>query len=184
MKQKFVLIGASRRVGKDSLAQLLERELRNRNVIVQTQSFANQLRHECAHAFNMPGNPRLDFWTQNEHLKEDVVRPILIAWGQARRYQNENYWVDRLLATCDAGPIPSAVTIVSDWRFPNELTRIRDAGHAITAIHLTRPGVKPTAEEETFDPICRDLADISIANDGGWDKLEKRARLIADTLMT
>jgi hypothetical protein len=190
MKKHIILLGASRRVGKDSFAFSLQRHL-SEVVLpsVQRFSFANALRQECSESFNFRSSlPYVDFWTDDPELKEKVVRPILLAWGQARRYQDINYWAHktrRAVYTLLKRDLQFA--IITDWRFPNELDVFTGSegmeGVEVLPIHISRSGQEKTPDEEVNDPLCHGMANLMIENNGSLEDLDAKAKWLAERLL-
>lgn len=171
MKTTIILLGARARVGKDTVAKMIS-DIRDTYGSGGTRclSFAAKLREEVQEAF-----PQLDVYTQDPHLKETVVRPLLIAWGMARRHQDENYWVHRL--TNSINPELSKVIVITDWRFPNELKEIEKIFAScpniqILPVEVYRDGVPlASKDEEINSPLCNDLRKARILNLGDIQQL-------------
>lgn len=160
-----ILFGCSRRVGKDTAATLTEAAIDQTGLGHVKTSFAAQLRAEVATSFNGPGKiPILDMWTQDNYLKEEVVRPLLIAWGCARRWQDPAYWVKRTIDLLkrqhvgDRQSLVPVIGVVSDWRFPNEFFCFAEQGLSALPIYLERDDASPTDEEKKHLEACRNIA--------------------------
>jgi len=173
----IVLFGASRRVGKDTAADMLMTELRAADADrrLGRYSFAQALRSEVADSLRIVRgrvDNALDVWTEDPTIKESVVRPLLIAWGRARRHQKSNYW-----AECVAEQILSdrpKVAVISDWRYPNEAEVLGQVPRYRTIkIHVSRPGISPAGDEAVNDPLCREMADFQWENNGTLDNLKE-----------
>jgi len=79
--------------------------------------------------------------------KPEPIRKLLQAYGQARRWQDPNYWIDsvgRSIKLCK----PNTIFIIDDVRFPNEAAFVEEMG---VLIRLERPGYDnlDTDESET-----------------------------------
>ncbi len=182
-KPLFILFGAQRRVGKDTAARLTQEILQRRGLYPVLASFAAELRGELREALTASGFKEAAgiVGTEDPTLKEKVIRPLLIAYGQARRYFNPNYWVDRLFESSEFGAtgVPNHlryVVIVSDWRFPNEYHRLVElAGKEnVLMFTLERPGVTPAGPEEIENaPLCAAIAGSPILNFGTVEDLRK-----------
>jgi hypothetical protein len=196
----YILIGSRRRVGKDTFANLLCKEITSAGCPAVAHSFAGPLKDDVNGMLAATGGwpIALDAWTQNEEEKEKVIRPLLIAYGNARRHYDEGYWVHRLVANAEnsrgtylalAGeePKPYLFVVVSDWRFPNEIEFLRrqllpgSGNHtcAVFGVHLSRSTAPTgTPDEIVNDPLCRGLADLFVANEGGLPELQSQAKTI------
>lgn len=198
-KLVFILIGARRRVGKDTFAAMFCDAIKENGGLVMPKSFAGALKDEVNIALRTQRwHEKIDAWTEDGDIKESVVRPLLIAWGNGRRYLNENHWVDKIVADAErvkkdhldmhqwAGtPVaPWLFVVVSDWRFPNEIERIRlglrlcrGSGHCV-GIHLSRPDApEGTPDEIINDPLCQKLSDFQLVNNGDLKGLRELARV-------
>lgn len=200
-KLVFFLVGARRRVGKGTFAAMLCDVIRRRGDIAIPMSFAGALRDELNYALKELEWPdAADAWTEEPGLKESVIRPLLIAWGNGRRYFNEHHWVDRVLVGANSRRElhkrsramvgqegdKYLFIVVSDWRFPNEIVRLcaaaRQSGDHVVGIHLSRKDAPEGTPDEQFnDPLCRALADTRIKNDGDPESLRECAFAILDT---
>ena len=87
-------IAAFARSGKDTFAKILKNISKEKyGLDSEIISFANALKKA------------LDPWlieefgisafTQDEHEKK-IIRPILVAWGEAKRQINPNYWISKV----------------------------------------------------------------------------------------
>lgn len=183
-KPFYILLGAQRRVGKDTFAKMLEKEL-SLHVPTKIVSFAGALKSEVQEALEHLDFPCTNAWTEDPGIKEKVMRPLLIAWGNGRRYFDENYWVDQVIRVGnsfqshrDINDSPYRFIIVPDWRFPNERLRIRETlpeGGKVIAGLIWRDGVTPTPDEEKNVPLCAGMSDFKIENRGSLEDLQKIA---------
>lgn len=185
----YILVGAAKRRGKDTFAKYLQevnKECGDSCVVTKVYSFAEALREELSEALTFSGID-LDVWTDDPVLKEQVIRPLLIAWGQMRRHQDENYWVKQLIEKVNQyaagfeenefGPMPDwLIAVVSDWRFLNELRQVQKTSLPVFAVHIDRPGVPYAGPDEAAnDPICKYYAPFRICNDGDLEYLKAQA---------
>lgn len=77
--------------------------------------------------------------------KPEPIRKLLQAYGQARRFQDPNYWLDnvgRSIRLCK----PNTVFIIDDVRFFNEAAFVEEQG---VLIRLERPGFDNTDTDES-----------------------------------
>lgn len=185
----FVMIGARRRVGKDTFANLLDSILeKQEGVATLRTSFALELKREVKFAI-----PKLDVFTEEPKLKEEIIRPLLIAWGQACRHIEPHYWVDKVVnmarvrqqdIAIDAHRgIRTLYVIISDWRFPNEYLRIQEKYTTVT-VHIERPNIEAAGVEEIRnEPICKAHAQHHVYNGGSLNFLEEAAQKVARALL-
>jgi hypothetical protein len=189
-----ILFGCSRRVGKDTAAKLTEEFIDQQGYGHVRTSFAHQLRTEVAESFNGPGKlPFLDMWTQDDYLKEEVVRPLLIAWGCARRWQDPTYWVKRTITELKARHVGDRTSlipvlgVVSDWRFPNEFFCFAEQGLSALPIFLERDDAAPTDEEKKHLDACRNIAKehgLIFSNNSSLFDLKNFCIRVTDAVLT
>lgn len=181
-KLVFILVGARKRVGKDTASKHIVSLLEKAGRQVASTSFANELKldvNKMAQAVNLSINA----FTEDAHEKEKIVRPLLIAYGMARRVLDQNYWVRKVVDFTveridDIFAQPANVTddyafvVISDWRFPNELNHLRELGHTAVGITIRRPSVRNDIPEEIENaPLCEAISEFTVLNDTDIDRL-------------
>lgn len=157
----FILVGAARRRGKDTLAGILANKINDHEepVSARVYSFAYELRLEVQKALRDAGS-YIDVFTEDPVLKEKVVRPLLISWGQMRRHQDPSYWVKKLVRVVEHSAESSwgdgtFFAIISDWRFPNEFVALNSGKYAVRTVHIDRPNIPYAGpDEQENDPLC------------------------------
>jgi len=96
----------------NAMKSVIETEIPNKDV--QIFSFAESLRHELDNFLQI--NFQVSAWEENREIKEKIVRPFLVAHGNARRhYSNNQYWIDRLSKKIDSSECD--IALISDLRF-------------------------------------------------------------------
>ncbi len=113
----YVAITGNARTGKDSLGAYFVKRLADLGIKAQTFSFAYELKMDLNEA--LFANLGISAFTENAKEKE-IIRPILIAYGMAARQINPRFWIEKLKKHVRNSP--TQVVIVTDVRFPNELT--------------------------------------------------------------
>lgn len=131
-------------VGKDTFADAMRSILARRQIKVYRESFAKQLKLQM-NGF-LATSLKINSFTDNEEEKE-LIRPLLVAYGEAQRKRNPNYWVE----TLDFLLLKNGLSIVSDVRYENEADWIISKGGKI--LHLNRIDengnyIQPANEEE------------------------------------
>lgn len=137
MKPTVILINGKKRAGKDYLAELLTKELENRNKTVEKFAFADPIKDIMAISLNIshkkfdkakndPGT-LLDltkfFYTEKNPAKlisTCTIRELIQYFGTdaMKKYFGKNVWVD--LAQKRINESNSQYIILSDFRFPEE----------------------------------------------------------------
>jgi hypothetical protein len=114
----IVGFGSKARQGKDSAAYAIQDYARRFSLPdVRIFKFAAALYQECEEHHGMIGKDA----------------PLLQRVGQARREQNENYWVDRLRFSMGNF---KGIALITDVRYKNEANWIRDSGGFL--VNVTR----------------------------------------------
>jgi hypothetical protein len=120
----YIGIAGQMKTGKSSLAEVLQALYK-----VEVLSFAEPLRWEVAQAFyhkQEKSNARY-LWSVLEEEDKELCRPLLQAWGQAKRdLVDEDYWVSRLRTFVERKGLD--VVIIDDVRHVNEAKFIIDNG--------------------------------------------------------
>ena len=116
------------RTGKSTLAKLMQSSLEQDGKFLQIMSFAQELRVEVAHAMfpNVPKAFAESLLEQAESIDKSAVRPLLQAFGQAKRdLVDKDYWVNALAMKRN---LKFHGVIVDDVRHKNEADWILDNG--------------------------------------------------------
>jgi len=115
LDKKLIAFSGVARVGKNSFANSLQETLKDfaPNLKVQQFSFAESLRQELFHFIN--DNFNIDVFTEDEEEKA-IIRPILIAYGNAKRAQTNNqYWIEKLHKRIERSDCD--IAIITDLRY-------------------------------------------------------------------
>lgn len=115
-------------------------------------------------------------WTEDPSEKE-IIRPILVAYGEARRKQDPLCWVKRAYNRLD--PIREIICI-SDVRYPNEARAIKERGGYIVNIAVS--GFVPfvNESEKLNAPACVRMADYMVENCMSPNFVQKVLDIVAD----
>lgn len=153
MKKVIIGLGSKARVGKDYAAA----QLRN-YFDVERIAFADQLKADLAKIFMFRN---IDFSAAlNDPVTKEMVRPLLVEYGQTMRRFNQDIWVD---AALKGKEFEHQVTIITDVRFPNEVKRLKELGGVY--IEVVADAVQPANETEAlYAPQMLELADIKVVN--------------------
>ena len=106
-------------------------------------------------------------WEDVHEKKPPHIRALLQALGNARRAEDENYWVRPVLARLEQiKPSPGAVVAIDDLRFPNEGVRLREwaaeNGADLQLVRLYRPD-KPA--------VSQDISETAMDHWDDWDMI-------------
>lgn len=188
---KIIGLGHYSRTGKDTFANALVQNLRDRhpNVRVAKIPFAWKLKMVCYELYSWDGLMPPEFYDtpEGEPLRE-VPLPtigltpvqIWVAMGTPAVRDNvwQTTWIDYLLKTDHS----LDVLVIPDVRFPNEVQAIKDRGGHI--IKVVRPGYGPRKTVADRQLVGFYDWDNLIGADGNISTLREWGRIYADLLAT
>ena len=168
------LVGYAR-VGKNTAADCLKS--------YHQASFAKALKEEVAEIMNNRGGfgLRIDFKKDEE--AKIKYRPLLVAWGEARRQAYENYWIDMLFKHIGQD-LYHVNYVVTDCRYENEVQAIKNVGGKI--LYIKRPDYGPANDVEAKsiqEILDSGLIDYTIVNDGTVEDLKEKMSLAHHVIM-
>jgi hypothetical protein len=174
---QYIGLGHYKRTGKDTFANFLQKELKERKIPVKKVSFAWKLKQICHELYSWAGLREPEFYDTPEGEKfrevklEQLVsedRPeglsprdiwIFLGTNAIREQVYQQTWLNYVLRT-DFGV---DVVIIPDVRFPNEADGIR--ANNGTLIKVVRPGYGPD-ERDCPDHLNPDKALLTYQD---WD---------------
>lgn len=134
---QFILFSGIAQAGKDTSAQIMKEELEKTGKSVLIIHYADLLKFICKQFFGWDG------------LKDERGRTLLQFVGTDRvRAQDPDYWVNFIVSIAQMFPNAWDYMLIPDMRFPNERTRIADAGFRVVHIHIERPDFDNGLTEE------------------------------------
>lgn len=167
-KTKVILFSGKAGTGKTTSANILKSLVDDHFILVDIDSFARGVK-EAATKLGWDGN------------KDATGRKLLQDVGREGRERDPNTWVDQVISR-SLHPIPKDVVIIDDWRYPNELKRLRNNKmFDVISIRINAPDreiLNGTSEandsSETALPCENDkeMYDFFIDNFYGMDELE------------
>jgi hypothetical protein len=171
-----MLIGISgyARSGKDTFGLSLQRILKTYKINSEIDAFANVLKKDIdpflLDKFNISA------FTKND-AEKFLIRPMLVAYGESKRNQNPNYWIEQIEEKSK-----NKLTIITDVRYENEAKWIIDSGGFL--IHLNRQKEDgsyieaPNSQEAKNNPKVADLASLKIV----WQTVENNGLVDENTI--
>lgn len=148
---KLIGLGCTARIGKDYAAAELAKTFS-----VERIAFADELKADLATIFAKSGQN----YYHLERTEKQVIRPLLVSYGQTMREFDPMVWVNRAYAKAI---FDKEVTVVTDVRFPNEVDWLHSLGG--TYIHVVAKDVVPAnAVEAEYVGRMKDLADYRVIN--------------------
>lgn len=138
----FVCISGHAQNGKDTSAVMFKNELEAKGYSTLIVHYADLLKYMCKTFFGWNGE------------KDEYGRTLLQKVGtDCIRQKEPDYWVDFVTKIVSLFPDEWDYIIVPDARFPNELTRIMEAGFPLTHIRVVRNEfISPLTDEQKRHP--------------------------------
>lgn len=149
-----MIIGLAHRaqVGKDTVGEYLVKQYG-----FVRHAFADPLKEEVNAILSV-------FGRRYREEDKEILRPLLIAWGEYRRHQNPGYWSNFLMGDIKwdlARETIQAHHVVTDVRYPNEADAIRKLGGII--VRINRDTGLDIPSEAIMDNY---VADYEVDNNG------------------
>lgn len=174
---KVIVISGKAGSGKDTFAGLLAGQMENRNRAVLITHYADLLKFICTNYFGWNG------------VKDQEGRSLLQYVGTNKiRRRYPNYWVDFIIDMLDIFDADWDFVLIPDCRFPNEISKFRQAGYDVRHIHVNRPGYEnPLTESQRAHPSENALEgikpDYTVNNEGDLEDLAAAAQSIMFRIM-
>ena len=106
----------------------------------------------------------LNVWNLNDDQKK-AIRPLLVGWGAGKRFLNENYWLNKIMAEIDHDTSHS-IPVITDVRYENEALEIQNRGGSVVHIKRITPdgNILPPAndEEKAHDIRVQKVSNLQI----------------------
>lgn len=167
---KVILISGKAQNGKDTTASILKQTLVDNGDRVLITHYADLLKYICTNYFGWDGK------------KDDKGRQMLQYVGtDVIRKQNPTLWVDFVAMILKYFKGNWDYVIIPDCRFPNEITRMIEAGFDTIHLRVHRSNFEsPLTQEQQNHPSETALddfgADVYIENDSTLTDLKYKIR--------
>lgn len=119
LDKKIIALTGYARSGKNSFADEIQKQLKDiaPNLIVEQFSFAASLRCEID-SFIRENFNNISPWTEDEKEKE-IIRPLLIAYGNAKRkISNNQHWIEKLHKKIEQSKCD--IALITDLRYAED----------------------------------------------------------------
>ena len=172
---RFILCSGRARHGKDTSAEIMKENLESKGYSVLITHYADLLKFICKNFFGWNGE------------KNEAGRTLLQQVGtDCIREQNPDYWVDFVANLIRMFPDRYDYVIVPDTRFPNEISRIKDAGFPTSHVRVIRPDFESQlTEEQKHHPSETALDDVKpdfVINNTTMLALKEQLQALCDTI--
>jgi hypothetical protein len=121
-------------------------------------------------------------WTDD---KTDITRCLMQLYGTQifRQRVDTNYWVKQVQHRCEQSD--SDYIIITDCRFPNEITEMNSSKYEIITMRINRNINTTNQSNHASEIALDDWSDWNyiISNDGSLIDLKNAAKIIADDLI-
>jgi len=135
-------------------------------------AFADVLKNDIDHFLQK--NLGISAFTKDDDQKR-VIRPILVAYGEAMRRIDMDHWVKKIEPTADSLLTLGADVCITDVRYENEAKWISSNGFVV---NITREDILPPNDSEIKNArVVKKIADLVVE----WPEIanEKDRRLKA-----
>lgn len=165
---KVIAISGRAQHGKDTIAQMMKKQLDDGENRILITHYADLLKYICKEFLNWNGEKDEDGRRLLQHIGTDTVR---------RRAPD--FWVDFIISILTFFDDRWNYVLIPDVRFPNEVEKLRDCGFDVTHIHVDRPNFdNGLGEELGFHASETEIMNIKpefyIQNDGTLQDLEEK----------
>lgn len=175
---KFILISGKAGSGKDTVAGFIEDQLTDLKQTVLHTAYGDLVKHVCTKFFGWNG------------VKDEYGRTLMQTIGtNVARKKDENFWVNATLNLVDMFSSYFDYVIISDVRFPNELTEVKNRYDDVLYINVERPNLVSALTEnqqkhESENSMDGVMPDYTIYNDGDLNDLRMSViELVGQKLM-
>lgn len=168
MPMKVIAVSGRARHGKDTVANILQKQLEEDGHRVLITHYADLLKYICTTFFNWNGD------------KDDAGRTLLQYVGtDVVRKNNPDYWVDFVADILNYFEDQWDYVVIPDTRFPNEFNRLKERGLDAVHLRVVRPDfVSPLTKEQQAHPSETALDDVKpdfyIVNDSDLKTLKRK----------
>lgn len=164
---KVILISGKAQNGKDTTAQFMRDNLKERGDRVLITHYADLLKYICVNYFGWDGKKDENGRKMLQYVGTDVIRK-----------QNPSLWVDFMATILKYFHENWDYVIIPDCRFQNEISRMAESGFDTIHIRVIRDGfISPLTPEQQKHPSETALdnvePDVCIHNSGTLDDLNE-----------
>lgn len=149
------------RSGKDTFYILLKEKLEPLGFNCIRTAFADKLKSELKPLVLKEFSIDIDSCTESE---KEIIRPFMVSYGTLARSLNKNHWINKIKDKIFNEQLkPKTISIITDVRYPNEQSFIKDNFKQFCNVHVERLGKKPAnEEEEKYNPDLKNQSDYLI----------------------
>ena len=167
---KVITISGHARNGKDTIAKILEHQLKMDGHTVLITHYAGLVKYICKEYFGWDG------------LKDEKGRNLLQFVGtDVVRRQDPDFWVNFIASILSFFTTSWDYVLIPDTRFSNEINVLKRKGFDVTHLRVERPNFENgLTEEQKNHPSETALDDITpdylIKNDAGINELSDKVK--------
>ena len=133
---EIIVFSGKAQSGKDTAAKIAKDYLEEMGNKVLITHYADLLKYICKTFLDWDGK------------KNDYGRKLLQEIGtEGFRSYNQDYWVNFIIDVLKVLPDKWDYVLIPDCRFPNEISRLREAGFVTTRVHIERGVDNPLNQE-------------------------------------
>ena len=168
---KVIAISGKAGSGKDTIAGIIYRRLRESWVTCRAIHYADLLKYICTSLFDWDGKKNEPGRELLQYVGTDVIRK-----------ENPDYWVNFVIDMLHFFGDRWEYVLIPDARFPNEIDRLRDAGFDVHHLRVVRPrfdnGLTAEQKKHPSETAMNEYTpDSVIFNDCTQLELEKKVKI-------
>lgn len=173
---KIICISGKARHGKDTLANILRKQLEDRGNKVLIAHFGDLVKYICEKFFDWDGQKDEKGRTLLQYVGTDVVRT-----------QEPNFWTDFIKKVLTLFPNEWDYVLIPDCRFPNEIECFKDDCFDAYLVRITRPDCNSGLTEQQLNHPSETAmdnykADAYIVNDSTIENLTMKISELIKTI--
>ena len=180
----LILISGKGRVGKDTFAEMLARELQTQTGQAYViMAYAHELKLKVQKDFDLS---YAQLWGSEKEINDErynlTAREIMQNYGQFFRTINYNFWIDHLFNVIEEKEYKNV--IITDGRHINEVDAVLDRGGF--HIRVEREEKEDIHNEQHISETALDdghRVDFTVKNHGTLDELKNAAKDVARFLV-
>ena len=171
---RVICISGQAGAGKDTVGKVIADKLAEQGYTPLITHQADLLKYICTSYFDWDG------------VKDEAGRSLLQYVGtDVVRKNRPDFWVDFLISMFDLFSENWDCAIIPDCRFPNEISRFKEAGYKTIHIHVERDFESGLTEEQRNHPSENALNEVTpdyvINNNGTIDDLYDAIEIVVES---
>lgn len=166
---RIIAISGHAQNGKDTTANIIKKHLEEKGDKVLIVHYADLLKFICTKYFDWDGQKDEKGRNLLQYIGTDIIRK-----------KAPTYWVDFVVGLLNIFGDCWDYVLIPDTRFPNEVSRLREAGFPVAHLRVSRGGgwVSPLSAEQQQHPsetaLDKSKPDVFVKNNGTIEDLDAK----------